>query len=93
VVPAAVSGIVFLSGGQTDEVATAHLNAMNAMAEPHPWSLGFSYGRALQAAALKAWKGDTGRIAAGQAAFYHRARLNSAARQGRYTPELERAGA
>jgi fructose-bisphosphate aldolase class I len=90
-VPAAVPGIVFLSGGQSDEVATAHLNAMNAMAGPHPWPLSFSYGRALQAPSLKAWKGDPGRIAAGQQAFYHRARCNGAARYGRYTAELERA--
>ena len=88
-VPAAVPGIVFLSGGQRDEVATAHLNAMNATAGPHPWQLSFSYGRALQAPVLEAWKGDQGRIAAGQQAFYHRARCNGAARYGRYTPELE----
>jgi fructose-bisphosphate aldolase, class I len=88
-VPAAVPGIVFLSGGQSDELATAHLNAMNAMAETHPWQLSFSYGRALQAAAQKAWKGDAGRIAAGQKAFQHRARLNSLARSGRYAPEME----
>ncbi len=92
-VPAAVSGIVFLSGGQRDEVATAHLNAMNAMAEPAPWPLSFSYGRALQAPVLAAWRGEPGRIAAGQQAFYHRARCNSAARYGRYTADLERAGA
>ena len=90
-VPAAVPGIVFLSGGQTDELATAHLNAMNAMPEPHPWPLSFSYGRALQTAALKAWKGDPARMPAAQAAFFHRARCNGAARDGRYTPELERA--
>ena len=88
-VPAAVPGIVFLSGGQSDELATAHLNAMNAMAETHPWQLSFSYGRALQAAAQKAWKGDAGRIAAGQTAFHHRARLNGLARSGRYAPEME----
>jgi fructose-bisphosphate aldolase class I len=88
-VPAAVSGIVFLSGGQSDELATAHLNAMNAMAETQPWQLSFSYGRALQAAAQKAWKGDPGRIAAGQKAFHHRARLNGLARSGRYAPEME----
>jgi len=88
-VPAAVPGIVFLSGGQRDELATAHLNAMNAMAETHPWQLSFSYGRALQAAAQKAWKGDPGRIAAGQKAFHHRARLNGLARSGRYAPEME----
>jgi len=90
-VPAAQPSIVFLSGGQSDELATAHLNAMNAMAMAHPWQLSFSYGRALQAPAMKAWKGEPGRIAAGQQAFYHRARCNSAARHGRYTPELERA--
>jgi fructose-bisphosphate aldolase class I len=89
-VPAAVPGIVFLSGGQSDELATAHLNAMNAMAEAHPWQLSFSYGRALQAAAQKAWKGDAGRIAAGQKAFHHRARLNGLARSGRYAPEMEK---
>ena len=89
-VPAAVPGIVFLSGGQSDERATAHLNAMNAMG-PHPWQLSFSYGRALQAPALKAWKGEPSRIAAGQRAFYHRAKCNSAARYGRYTPDMERA--
>jgi len=88
-VPAAVPGIVFLSGGQSDELATAHLNAMNAMADTHPWQLSFSYGRALQAAAQKAWKGDPGRIAAGQKAFHHRARLNGLARSGRYAPEME----
>ena len=93
VVPAAVPGIVFLSGGQRDEVATAHLNAMNAMAGPHPWQLSFSYGRALQAPVLDAWKGDPGRIGAGQRAFYHRARCNGAARSGRYSAELERASA
>ena len=91
VVPAAVPGIVFLSGGQRDEVATAHLNAMNATAGPHPWQLSFSYGRALQAPVLEAWKGDPGRIGAGQRAFYHRARCNGAARSGRYTAALERA--
>ena len=88
-VPAAVPGIVFLSGGQSDEDATAHLNAMNALG-PHPWQLSFSYGRALQAPALKAWKGEAANVDAGRKAFYHRARLNSAARYGRYTPEMER---
>jgi fructose-bisphosphate aldolase, class I len=92
-VPAAVPGIVFLSGGQSDELATAHLNAMNAKAEAHPWQLSFSYGRALQAAAQKAWKGDAGRIAAGQKAFHHRARLNGLARSGRYAPEMEQMAA
>jgi fructose-bisphosphate aldolase class I len=88
-VPAAVPGIVFLSGGQNDADATSHLNAMNATAEPHPWPLSFSYGRALQTAAQQAWKGDRGRIAAGQRAFHHRARLNGLARSGRYRPEME----
>jgi fructose-bisphosphate aldolase class I len=89
-VPAAVPGIVFLSGGQSDEDATAHLNAMNARG-PHPWELSFSYGRALQAAAQQAWRGDPANRAAAQAAFLHRAKLNSLARSGRYTPELETA--
>jgi fructose-bisphosphate aldolase class I len=87
-VPAAVPGIVFLSGGQTDEDATAHLNAMNAMG-PHPWELSFSYGRALQAPALKAWGGDPEHVPAGQAAYLHRAKMNSLARSGSYSPDLE----
>ena len=88
-VPAAVPGIVFLSGGQSDADATAHLSAMNALPGPPPWPLSFSYGRALQAAAQQAWKGDPGRIAAGQKAFHDRARLNGLARSGRYRPEME----
>ncbi len=87
-VPAAVPGIVFLSGGQTDEDATAHLNAMNAMG-PHPWELSFSYGRALQAPALKAWGGEPENVAAGQAAYLHRAKMNGLARSGSYSPDLE----
>jgi fructose-bisphosphate aldolase class I len=87
-VPAAVPGIVFLSGGQTDEQATARLNEMNRRA-PHPWELSFSYGRALQAAALKAWGGDPARLEAAQRAYLHRARLNSVARSGEYKPEME----
>ena len=87
-VPAAVPGIVFLSGGQSDEDATAHLNAMNARG-PHPWQLSFSYGRALQAPALKAWSGSN--VAAGQQAYLRRAKLNSAARSGAYAPEMETA--
>jgi fructose-bisphosphate aldolase class I len=90
-VPAAVPGIVFLSGGQSDERATAHLNAMNLPGAAHPWTLSFSYGRALQAAPLRAWGGDPARVTAGQRAFHHRARLTGAARQGCYTPDLERA--
>src|SRR5256884_1051154 len=88
-VPAAVPGIVFLSGGQSDEDATAHLNAMNAKG-PHPWELSFSYGRALQAAAIKAWDGKPENVEAAQHAYYHRAKMNSAARTGTYAPELER---
>jgi len=88
-VPAAVPGIVFLSGGQTDEDATAHLNAMNAMG-PHPWELSFSYGRALQAPALKAWGGEKANVGAGQAAYLHRARMNGLARSGSYSPDLEK---
>jgi fructose-bisphosphate aldolase class I len=89
-VPAAVPGIVFLSGGQSDELATAHLDAMNKLG-PHPWQLSFSYGRALQAPALKAWKGEPANVDAGRAAFFHRAKLNSAARSGSYTPDMEKA--
>jgi fructose-bisphosphate aldolase class I len=88
-VPAAVPGIVFLSGGQSDEDATAHLNAMNARG-PHPWQLSFSYGRALQAPALKAWGGKPENVEAGQRAYYHRAKMNGAARTGMYAPEMER---
>lgn len=88
-VPAAVPGIVFLSGGQSDEDATAHLDAMNRTG-PHPWSLSFSYGRALQAAAIKTWAGKPENWKAGQAAFAHRARLNGAAQLGKYTSEFER---
>jgi fructose-bisphosphate aldolase class I len=88
-VPAAVPGIVFLSGGQSEEEATRRLNAMNAIG-PHPWKLSFSYGRALQAAALKAWGGKEENVEAAQRAFYHRAKLNGAAQTGLYAPEMER---
>jgi fructose-bisphosphate aldolase, class I len=88
-VPAAVPGIVFLSGGQSEEEATRRLNAMNAIG-PHPWTLSFSYGRALQAAALKAWVGKEENVEAAQRAFYHRAKMNSAAQTGLYAPEMER---
>jgi fructose-bisphosphate aldolase, class I len=91
-VPASVPGVVFLSGGQTDEAATAHLNAMNQLGE-QPWQLSFSYGRALQAPALKAWKGEPANGPSAQRAFYHRARLNGAARYGRYSEEMEQVGA
>jgi fructose-bisphosphate aldolase class I len=90
VVPAAVPGIVFLSGGQGDEEATANLNAMNAKG-PHPWQLSFSYGRALQHASLQAWKGSDANAAAGQAAFLHRAHMNGLARSGAYSAEAEKA--
>ncbi len=89
-VPAAVPGIVFLSGGQTDEAATANLNAMNALSSAHPWQISFSYGRALQAPAIKAWGGKPANYEAGKQAFLHRAKLNSAARYGRYTAQMEK---
>jgi len=87
-VPAAVPGIVFLSGGQSDEDATAHLNAMNADGR-HPWELSFSYGRALQSPALKAWDGKPENFEAGQRVYYHRAKMNSSARTGTYAPAME----
>ncbi len=89
-VPAAVPGICFLSGGQSDELATAHLSAMNAGYDM-PWALSFSYGRALQAAALKAWSGKTENISAAQAAFSHRARMNGLAATGEWSATLEQA--
>ncbi|MEO6708244.1 MAG: class I fructose-bisphosphate aldolase, partial [Planctomycetota bacterium] len=88
-VPAAVPGIVFLSGGQSDEDATAHLDAIARMG-PHPWPVSFSYGRALQAPAIKAWSGKVEHWKAGQAAFAHRARMNGAAQQGKYSASMER---
>jgi fructose-bisphosphate aldolase class I len=88
-VPAAVPGIVFLSGGQSEEEATRRLNAMNAIG-PHAWKLSFSYGRALQAAALKAWSGHEENVESAQRAYYHRAKMNSAAQTGTYAPELEK---
>jgi fructose-bisphosphate aldolase class I len=88
-VPAAVPGIVFLSGGQSDELATAHLSKMNEQGGG-PWELSFSYGRALQAPALKAWGGKPENVAAGQKALHHRAKCNSAARYGKYTAAMER---
>jgi fructose-bisphosphate aldolase class I len=87
-VPAAVPGVVFLSGGQTPEQATEHLNAMNAMG-PHPWELSFSYGRALQEPVLKSWMGKPANVPTAQRNFYHRAKCNGAARSGTYTRELE----
>ncbi|KAB2698572.1 class I fructose-bisphosphate aldolase [Ochrobactrum sp. GPK 3] len=89
-VPATVPGIAFLSGGQSDEEATAHLSAMNAGYDM-PWQLTFSYGRALQAAALQAWGGKPENVAAGQRAFTHRARMNGLAATGGWKKELEKA--
>jgi fructose-bisphosphate aldolase class I len=89
-VPPAVPGIAFLSGGQSDEDATAHLSLMNQLG-PLPWKLSFSYGRALQAAALKAWGGKPENVAAGQRAFAHRARMNGAASLGKWTAQMEKA--
>ncbi len=89
-VPAAIPGIVFLSGGQSDTEATANLDAINKRG-PHPWSFSFSYGRALQAPALAAWKGLDANIAAGQAAYGKRARLNGAAAEGKYDNSMESA--
>lgn len=91
-VPDEIPGVVFLSGGQTDEQSTAHLNEMNKIG-PHPWELSFSYGRALQAPALDAWKGESSNVEAAQKALYHRAKLNSAARSGSYTSDMENAAA
>ena len=88
-VPAAVPGINFLSGGQTEAAATANLNAMNTNAERQPWVLSFSYGRALQAPVLKAWRGEAANKMIAQQALYQRARLNSAASQGKYTVTME----
>lgn len=88
-VPAAVPGIVFLSGGQSAQMATEHLNAMNAMG-PLPWKLSFSYGRALQAPSLDAWSGKVENFAGAQKLFYQRSRLNSLAAQGRYRVDMER---
>jgi fructose-bisphosphate aldolase class I len=87
-VPAAVPGIVFLSGGQSDEQATARLDAINRHV-PQPWELSFSFGRALQAPVLRAWAGEEANRSAAQAALLHRAGLNSAARYGSYRPEME----
>tara|TARA_B110000438_G_scaffold298450_1_gene346733 strand:- start:1862 stop:2329 length:468 start_codon:yes stop_codon:yes gene_type:complete len=86
-VPHNVGGVVFLSGGQSDEDATAHLNLMNSIDVEHPWELSYSYGRALQAAALKAWAVDGSE--ASQAAFAHRAKMNSLARSGDWDTSLE----
>ena len=91
-VPAALPGVVFLSGGQTDENATAHLDAMNRMGSA-PWPLTFSYSRALQNTALKTWRGQAGNVAAAQKAFFHRARMNSLAAKGQWNSNLEKQAA
>jgi fructose-bisphosphate aldolase class I len=92
-VPPAVPGIVFLSGGQTDLQATQHLNAMNSLYEGLPWELSFSYARALQGQPMELWGGSTDRVEAAQKAFAHRARMNSAARDGRYSEKMEQEAA
>ena len=91
-VPSAVPGIAFLSGGQTSELATAHLSAMNKLG-PLPWHLTFSYGRALQDGAIKGWKGETANVAKAQAWFKHRALMNSKACAGAYAADMEKASA
>jgi fructose-bisphosphate aldolase class I len=91
-VPSAVPGIVFLSGGQDHLTATAHLSAINRLAGPKPWKLSFSYGRALQDEALKAWHGKNENLKSGQRAFYHRAKCDSAAALGKYTVAMEDEG-
>jgi fructose-bisphosphate aldolase class I len=88
-VPAAVPGIVFLSGGQSDRLATAHLNAINRLPGPRPWKISFSYGRALQDPALEAWHGRDENLKSGQEALSHRVRCNGAASLGTYTDEME----
>lgn len=89
-VPGAVPGIAFLSGGQSPESSTEHLNRMNQLGK-HPWQVSFSFARALQDPALKSWKGESGNVAAAQKIFYHRAKMNSAARTGSYTAAMEKA--
>jgi len=92
-VPAAVPGIAFLSGGQSSELASTRLNAMNAKFKSRsPWALAFSFARAIQQPALEIWKGEAANILAAQQALYHRAKCNSAARRGEYTPAMEVVG-
>jgi fructose-bisphosphate aldolase class I len=88
-VPPAVPGVVFLSGGQRDVAATRHLDAINRSDGSRPWKLSFSYGRALQDAALAAWRGEPAAVGAAQRAFYHRARCNSLAALGKYDEQEE----
>jgi fructose-bisphosphate aldolase class I len=90
-VPAAVPGCAFLSGGQSDKLATAHINAMNALFKDQlPWQLTFSYGRALQQAAMQTWNGQNANVSAAQKELYRRAKFNSAAALGQYQPEMEK---
>jgi fructose-bisphosphate aldolase class I len=91
-VPAAVPGLAFLSGGQSDEEATAHLDAMNRIGNL-PWKLTFSYGRALQHAPQKAWSGKSENVAAAQRAFAHRARMNGLASMGQWKWDIEKTAA
>ena len=89
-VPKSVPGIAFLSGGQSDEDATAHLNRMNQiLGDNKPWNLSFSYGRALQQPALKAWGGKADNVSAAQEVFLNRAKLNSLATRGEYSVDME----
>ncbi|HIE75527.1 MAG: fructose-bisphosphate aldolase class I [Arenicellales bacterium] len=90
-VPPAVPGIAFLSGGQSDEEATMHLNAMHHAGVALPWAVTFSYGRALQAAAMTTWAGQSGNVDSARAIAFHRARMNGVAALGEYSPELEKA--
>jgi fructose-bisphosphate aldolase class I len=92
-VPAAVTGIAFLSGGQGNEEATAHLNAMHNLGKTLPWVLTFSYARALQQPAIETWKGKAGNVETAQKALYHRAKLNGAAALGRYKESMEKEAA
>jgi fructose-bisphosphate aldolase class I len=94
-VPASVTGVAFLSGGQGDEEATAHLNAMNVIGRSIrlPWKLTFSYARALQNPAMETWRGDASKVEAARRVFLHRAKMNSAASLGQYKAEMEREAA
>lgn len=91
-VPAAVPGVVFLSGGQSPEEATENLNAINSLGD-QPWQLSFSFARALQGPVMETWRGDDSKILAAQKVFYHRAKMNGAARYGEYTKEMEKEAA
>ncbi len=92
-VPPGVAGVAFLSGGQSNEESTAHLNAMHKLGKNLPWPLTFSYARALQQTAMEIWKGQTANVAGAQKELLHRAKLNSAAAQGKYTDNMEKEAA